>query len=232
MLKKLEQWLFPFICCFCEGYTTRGQDLCSTCKIALPWSSDRCFKCGLYLTPGIDSIDCESCRELPPKFDRLCALFSYQPPITKLIMGLKFGKKLAYGRVMGELLADQVASQWYQNRELPEAVIPVPLHIDRLRKRGFNQALELLWPMHKQMQIPVVFDACVRIRKTTAQAQLDKLRRKRNLKSAFQIVKPISFEHIAIMDDVVTTGSTVNALTHVLKEAGVTTVDIWCICRA
>ncbi|HQY22412.1 MAG TPA: hypothetical protein PK389_01455 [Gammaproteobacteria bacterium] len=119
-----------------------------------------------------------------------------------------------------------------QNRELPEAIIPVPLHIDRLRKRGFNQALELLWPIHKKTKIPVVFDACVRIRKTTAQAQLDKTRRKRNLKSAFQIVKPIPFEHVAIMDDVVTTGSTVNALTQVLKEAGVTTVDIWCICRA
>lgn len=232
MLKKLEQWLFPFICCFCEAYTTSGQDLCSTCKLALPWSSDRCFKCGLYLTSGFDSIDCESCRELPPKFDRLCALFSYQPPITKLVMGLKFGKKLAYGRVMGELLADQVESRWYQNRELPEAVIPVPLHIDRLRKRGFNQALELLWPVHKQTEIPVLFDACVRVRNTTAQAQLEKARRKRNLKSAFQIVKPIPFEHVAIMDDVVTTGSTVNALTQVLKEAGVTIVDIWCICRA
>jgi len=116
MLKKVEQWLLPFICCFCEAYTTSGQDLCSVCKMALPWSGDRCFKCGLYLTSGIDSIDCESCRELPPKFDRLCSLFSYQPPITKLVMGLKFGKKLAYGRVMGELLADQVEAQWYQNR--------------------------------------------------------------------------------------------------------------------
>jgi ComF family protein len=232
MLKKLEQLLFPYICCFCESYTVSGQDLCADCKRSLPWSSDRCFKCGLYLTAGIDSIDCARCRELPPKFDRLCALFDYQPPITKLVMGLKFGKKLAYGRVMGELLALEVESHWYQNRELPEVVIPVPLHIDRLRARGFNQALELLWPVHKQTEIPVVFDACVRVRKTTAQAQLDKTRRKRNLKSAFQIVKPIPFEHVAIMDDVVTTGSTVNALTQVLKEAGVTTVDIWCICRA
>ena len=232
MLKKLEQWFFPFMCCFCEAYTTSGQDLCSVCKMALPWSSDRCFKCGLYLTEGIDSIDCKSCREFPPKFDRLCALFSYQPPITKLVMGLKFAKKLAYGRVMGELLADQLSSQWYHNRELPEAIIPVPLHIDRLGKRGFNQALELLWPIHKQTKIPIVFDACMRVRKTTPQAQLDKVHRKRNLKSAFQIVKPIPFEHVAIMDDVVTTGSTVNALTQVLKEAGVTTVDIWCICRA
>lgn len=232
MLKKIEQWLFPFRCCFCEAHTTSRQDLCSECKLALPWIEDRCYKCGLYLTPGLDSIDCERCRDLPPKFDRLCALFSYQPPITKLVMGLKFGKKLAYGRVMGELLADEVEAHWYKNLELPEAIIPVPLHESRLRKRGFNQALELLWPVHKQIDIPVLFDACVRVKKTTAQSQLDKSRRKRNLKSAFQILKPIPYEHVAIMDDVVTTGSTVNALTHVLKEAGITTVDIWCICRA
>lgn len=232
MFKKLEQWLFPYRCCFCEVHTTSAQDLCSECKLALPWIEDRCYKCGLYLTSGLDSIDCERCRELPSKFDRLCALFSYQPPITKLVMGLKFGKKLAYGRIMGELLAEQVVTQWYQNLTLPEAVIPVPLHDMRLRTRGFNQALELLWPLHKQIEIPVLLDACIRVRKTTAQSQLDKTRRKRNLKSAFQVVKPIPFEHIAVMDDVVTTGSTVNALTHVLKEAGVTTVDIWCICRA
>ncbi len=232
MLKKLEQWLFPFICCFCESYTNNNQDLCDICKSVLPWVSDRCFKCGLSLMPGVDSIDCQRCRELPPKFDRLCALFNYQPPITKLIMGLKFGKKLAYGRVMGELLAEQLESRWYQNLTLPEAIIPVPLHIDRFRKRGFNQALELLWPVHKKTNIPILVDTCVRIRKTTAQAQLDKSRRKRNLKSAFQIVKPILFEHVAIMDDVVTTGSTVNALTHMLKEAGVIMVDVWCICRA
>lgn len=147
-------------------------------------------------------------------------------------MGLKFGKKLAYGRVMGELLTDQVEERWYQNLVLPEAVIPVPLHHLRLRKRGFNQALELLWPLHKKTGIPVLADACVRIKKTSPQSQLDQSRRKRNLNSAFKVVKPIPFEHVALMDDVVTTGSTVNALTHVLKEAGVTTIDVWCMCRA
>lgn len=232
MLKRLGQWVFPFICCFCGGSTTTEQDLCTDCKIALPWTSERCFKCGLHLIPGKDSVNCERCREFPPKFDRLCTLFSYEPPITKLIMGLKFGKKLAYGRVMGELLTDQVEERWYQNLVLPEAVIPVPLHHLRLRKRGFNQALELLWPLHKKTGIPVLADACVRIKKTSPQSQLDQSRRKRNLNSAFKVVKPIPFEHVALMDDVVTTGSTVNALTHVLKEAGVTTIDVWCMCRA
>jgi ComF family protein len=232
MLKVLEQSLFPYICCFCRAYTTSGQDLCVACKLALPWIEERCYKCGLYLTPGIDSIDCERCREMPPKFDRLCALFSYQQPVTKLVMGLKFGKKLSYGRVMGELLADAVAGTWYKNIQLPEAIIPVPLHVERLRKRGFNQALELTWPVHNKMGIPVLIHNCVRVRKTMAQSQLDKSRRKRNLKSAFKLEKTVPFEHVAIMDDVVTTGSTVNALTHILKAAGVTTVDVWCICRA
>jgi len=232
MLKTIEQWIFPNLCCLCESYTDSGQDLCAACNRTLPRVEDRCFRCGLYLEDGADAIQCQTCLSTPPKFDRLCALFDYQPPVTQFVTGLKFGRRLAYGRVLGELLAEAVPGSWYKNGLLPEAVIPVPLHENRHRARGFNQALELLWPLQKSTEIPILWDVCIRTRKTMAQSQLDKARRKRNLKSAFQIVKPLGLEHVAIMDDVVTTGSTVKALTQVLKEAGVTTVDIWCICRA
>ncbi len=232
MLKSLKQWFFPHICCLCEHYTTNDQDLCSVCKASLPWIENRCYRCGLQLKSNENSIYCQPCIESPPKFDRLCALFSYEPPVTKLVTRLKFGEQLAYGRVLGELLAEAVNHLWYYEKSLPEAVLPIPLHANRLRKRGFNQALELLWPLKKGRQIPILLNACSRLYKTKSQSQLKKEYRKRNMRKAFGVNKPLPFRHIAIVDDVVTTGSTVNALSEVLKnQGGVTEIDVWCICR-
>lgn len=231
MLKQIQQWLLPNICCLCEKQSQTDRDLCLSCQETLPWVEDRCFRCGLELEDFKDSICCQQCREDPPEFNRLCTLFSYESPITKLVMGLKFGERLAYGRILGELLADAVFERWYK-QDLPEAILPVPLHIDRLRKRGFNQALELSWPVHKRCKIPVLLTTCVRVKNTLPQAKLDKSRRKRNMQGVFQLQSTLPFTHIAIVDDVVTTGSTVQALCRVLKEAGVQQIDVWCICRA
>lgn len=237
MLKSLSQWIFPNICCLCSHYSTTGRDLCSTCYALLPWIVDRCYRCGLPLDavyPGTESIHCLSCQQSPPPFDRLCSVFSYEAPITKITTGLKFGKCLAYGAILGEIFAEKVMDVWYKNTELPEVIIPVPLHEKRLRSRGFNQSVELLDPLLKRYSIPMLLDVCTRTRKTPPQSQLNKQSRKRNLKNAFQIATPYSefpYEHIAIMDDVVTTGSTVKALSHLFKDAGVQQIDIWCICR-
>jgi len=237
MLTKLSQWFFPNICCLCGHYSTTGRDLCGTCDSVLPWISDRCYRCGLPLDavyPGTESIRCLQCEQSPPPFDRLCTVFSYDPPVTKLTRGLKFGNQLVYGRILGELFADKVIDRWYKNTPFPEAIIPVPLHEKRLQRRGFNQSVELLVPLLKRYSIPLVLEACSRVRKTTPQSQLDKSSRKRNLKNAFQVSQSYTsfpYEHIAIMDDVVTTGSTVRALSEVLKAVGVQQIDIWCICR-
>lgn len=232
MLNQIQQWLFPNICCLCEHRSQTNRDLCLVCKASLPWSEDRCYQCGLRLEEVNDAIRCTRCREKPPFFDRLCALFSYEEPVTKLVTGLKFGEQLVYGKVLGELLADAINTQWYKKTiHLPEAVLPVPLHEKRLRARGFNQALELLWPIQKQCQIPLLLNACTRIRQTSPQAKLDKTRRQRNVKDAFRVTA-LPFDHVAIMDDVVTTGSTVAELSRALKAVGVQQVDVWCVCRA
>ncbi len=232
MLSRIEQWLFPHICSICGETTTEDIDLCALCKHSLPWLEERCFRCGLFIDAGVDSVYCQYCITSPPSFDRLCALFSYDPPVTRLIAGLKFGGKLANGRVLGELLAEQVELSWYKNRSKPEVILPVPLHSSRLRSRGFNQALELLWPLKKYSNIPILYNVCLRVRKTPSQLQFNKGRRIRNMNKAFQLVTPLPYEHVAIMDDVVTTGSTVKAMAKMLKDSGIQTVDIWCICRA
>ncbi len=234
MLKNLEQWFFPNVCCLCgmDPYPNTGQDLCAVCKASLPWLEDNCYRCGLPLISGRDSIYCETCGISPPEFDRLCAPFSYQLPVIKLVTRLKFGAQLAYGRVLGELLAESLITKWYQNKPFPEAILPVPLHKSRFRKRGFNQALELLWPLIKRRPAPLLLEHCIRVRNTVPQSALNRDQRIQNLEKSFQITKPIPYQHIAIMDDVVTTGSTVNALSKVLKDAGVAEVDIWCVCRS
>lgn len=245
MLKQIQQWLLPIlplqqiqqslmpsICCICEQSSDIEQTFCSFCYALLPWLEGRCYRCGLLLEEEHCSVYCQQCLSYPPGFDRLCALFEYQSPISNLITALKFGEKLEYGKILGGIFADKIIQDWYQKTPLPQAVVAVPLHKKRQAKRGYNQALELLWPIQKHLKIPILFNACIRVQKTYPQAKLDKHRRKRNMQGVFKVVAPINVDHIAIMDDVVTTASTVNALSYVLKEAGVKQIDVWCICRA
>lgn len=234
-VENLMRWFFPYFCSLCGGESDQTLDLCSVCAKLLPWVQDRCFRCGLRLEAIEEAVNCKNCQESPPKFDRLCALFDYAPPATNLVTGLKFGRRLAFGRVLGELLAEKVLEEWYLHDTLPDAIIPVPLHPSRLRERGYNQALELLWPIKKQSDIPILRNLCRRLRATRPQSGLIAELRKQNLHNAFAVVKSemakVHLEHVVIMDDVVTTGSTVSSLCQVLKNAGVTRVDIWCICR-
>lgn len=232
ILHNIKNWLWPYVCAICEEEAESTQDLCCVCRASLPWIEDRCYCCALPLTNENHSVKCASCLDNAPKFDRVCALFSYELPVSSLVMGLKFGKQLAYGRILGELLAEAVSHTWYTSLSLPEIIIPVPLHEKRLRKRGFNQALELARPIQKHLNIPIMNKAIQRVRATTPQSSLKRTSRKRNLTNAFEIKKTLPFEHVAIIDDVVTTGSTVSALSFALKQAGVERVDVWCVCRA
>lgn len=230
-LKKVEDWILPHLCCLCGQETGHSQDLCSICRTMLPWAIDRCYRCGLAIDYN-QGVICQSCIECPPTFDRMCTLFSYDAPVTQLITGLKFGRQLAYGRLLGEILADAVLAEWYQNTPLPTAVIPMPLHRKRLQKRGYNQALELLWATVKRSNIKLLAEVVERVRSTKPQSGLNAEQRQHNMSRAFNVKNLVGIQHVAVMDDVVTTGNTVNALCRVLKNAGVEQIDVWCICRA
>ncbi len=227
-LGKIKEWFFPYTCCLCGG-KAEITDLCATCFALFPWVTDRCFRCGLRLKAE-EAHCCERCQKTPLPFDRLFALFQYDPPVRQLITGLKFEKNLSYGRILGEILAKMVP-QWYAEQDLPEAIIPMPLHLKRLRNRGFNQSAELLMPLRKALQLPILFNTCERVKKTKPQSGLNAEQRRLNVGKAFKLKKPLPLQHVAIMDDVVTTGSTVAALARLLKESGIQQVDIWCICR-
>lgn len=233
MLRTFMDFMFPRICCFCFSVLYKNKvDLCQDCKNGLPFVLDRCYCCGLRLEKFNEAILCEICQHKKPVFSRLCAIFSYDPPINKLVSGLKFNSQLAYGSILSELLLEAVETQWYKNSPLPEAIIPMPLHTNRLRARGYNQVMELVRTFRKQNKIPVLHQHCWRSRQTKKQSGLNAERRRHNLKNAFQVQLPQVFEHVAIVDDVVITGSTVTALSLALKKAGVNQIDVWCICRA
>lgn len=145
-----------------------------------------------------------------------------------LLTGLKFRADYKNARLLGLLLAEHLQ----KTAEKPDCILPVPLHKARYRQRGFNQAIEIARTVSKELHIPLDLNTCLRHRDTPHQTELSAKQRRKNLKNAFSIIKPIQARHIAILDDVMTTGTTVHELAAVLKKAGVSRVDVWVCARA
>ena len=125
--------------------------------------------------------------------------------------------------MLGELLAEYLSAGGGEN---PDFIIPVPLHPSRLKERGFNQAVELARPLGKRLKIPVRLDVCERVRATEVQSKLDAAERKKNPKAAFAVMKSVDSKHVTILDDVVTTGTTVGVLTTTPKDSGARRVSV------
>jgi len=146
--------------------------------------------------------------------------------VDRLIHAMKFHRDLVAARGLGEVLAEAVAEQ------SADALIPVPLHRQRLAERGFNQALELARPVTKATGAALWPHHAVRQRATAAQSGLDARARQANIQGAFRIRRPVAGARIAIVDDVVTTGGTTGELARALLEAGAATVTVWAVARA
>lgn len=145
-----------------------------------------------------------------------------------MIQGLKYRRELYYGRILGQLLSWHVA-----HRETrPQLVIPVPLATARYRERGFNQARELARPLCKSLGLHLRGDLVERQRDTREQAGLDRKERLKNTRDAFALLEPLPARHVAIIDDVVTTGSTVNEVAKLLRSAGAEWIEVWAVARA
>jgi ComF family protein len=151
----------------------------------------------------------------------------YQAELRYLILGLKNNAQYQNARLLGTLLAEQLSKT-----QLPDCIIPVPLHPSRYRERGFNQSIEIAKTTAKVLHIPVDVSICIRHRDTPHQTSLTAKQRRSNIKNAFTVLKPVKGLHIAIVDDVMTTGSTVRELANSLKKAGAKCVDVWVCARA
>lgn len=212
--------------------STLDKDICENCWLTLPWLLSSCHQCGRALDVAhTEPLYCGECLKHPPYYDTTTVPLSYQDGMISLITKLKFYHNLAIARLMGELIADRVSAN-YLPEQRPTLLIPVPLHAKRLRARGYNQANLIALHISKLTKIPVQLNLCQRIRHTTPQSQTSAELRRSNIVGAFKINKPCDAQHIALIDDVMTTGATVNSLSQLLKQQGIQHISVWCAARA
>jgi ComF family protein len=230
-LQRVQAILMPPCCVLC-GETGRPPllDLCAPCDADLPRNALACPRCAAPLAPGAPpGVDCGACLRRRPHFDRADVPFRYAWPLDQLVRGLKYHGQLAYGRVLGTLLAEALLAM---DVPRPEIIVPVPLHPARHRDRGFNQASEIASPVATRLRIPIAKRLCVRQRATDDQTALTAAARRSNVRRAFALLRAPGVRHVAILDDVLTTGSTVNEIARVFKRSGVRTVTVWAVARA
>jgi ComF family protein len=216
--------LLPHRCLFCDQPGS-NQPICAPCRADLPWVVSACSRCAIPLTGTADV--CGRCLSKPPAFDACLAAFHYASPIDRLIGQFKNQRRLSAGKVLSSLLADHLREH---ARDWPELIAPVPLHWRRQLARGFNQAAFVAGTLARELDIPLVSAAKRRLA-TPKQQQLDRKKRLRNLRNAFTVPGGLSGRHIAIVDDVITTGATAQALSVALKAAGARRVEIWALAR-
>ncbi|VAW99838.1 Competence protein F homolog, phosphoribosyltransferase domain; protein YhgH required for utilization of DNA as sole source of carbon and energy [hydrothermal vent metagenome] len=202
-------------------------DFCPECLNDLPIVRQACQQCGVSLESEHLSL-CGSCITEPPSYDRVISAYGYARPIRQLMASFKFQHQLSLAPIFARALLAEI--QRPDSRI--EAILPVPLHPIRLRQRGFNQALELARPIAAAYQKPMLIKSIHRNRNTETQSNLPAKLRENNLRGAFELTQAVNYRGVAIIDDVMTTGSTANELAKTLKLNGVNYVEVWCAARA
>lgn len=221
----LRRFLLPDAHCLLCHAPSVGGLLCPDCCDDLPsLQGPVCPACAL---PLADGQFCGQCLAHPPHFDRTLALWIYDFPVDSLVQTFKYSHELAAGAFLGESLC--AASP-----RLPAAdlLLPMPLSAGHLKQRGFNQAVEIARPLARQLGIPLSLDACLRVRETAPQASLPWKVRQKNIRGAFACQRDLSGLHILVVDDVMTTGATLNELARTLKKHGAASVTNLVCARA
>ena len=217
----------PAICFLCEDYVDPGHLVCNPCRLDFAVIRRACPRCGKEVSHA--NLPCPSCSTRPPRYDHLIAPFHYAYPISLMIKFLKYNNNIELSGEFGRALASAVEAR---GRPLPEAVVPVPLHPLRAALRGYNQAGEIARVVAAQLRLPVELGMVKRTRHTLPQFNLGPAQRLRNINGAFSFRSGSGCRSVAIVDDVVTTGTTVNELAGLLKQAGLKTVEVWACARA
>lgn len=226
---KAQKWLWSGNCLLCHARIAAGRDLCAACDRSLPRAQSACSRCGAPgAVVGTDAV-CGECQQQPPAYDGTRAVFRYASPVDRLIQHLKYHGRLELSRVLGGYLAEHMLTL---HDPLPDVVVPVPLHTTRLRERGYNQSLEIARFVSKELRVPLDWQGAQRIRPTAPQAELPRDQRRKNVRGAFTASKAFAGQRIAIVDDVMTSGHTVNALAESLLQSEASEVRVWVVARA
>lgn len=213
----------PLRCLVCSDPGANGLDLCRACHAALPWNDHACVLCALPLPEDEPTPQCGACLVARPRQDAAAATFLYAPPVDRLLIRFKFHQDLAAGRLLSQLMLQRIPSF------LHVPLVPMPLHTQRLRQRGYDQALELTRPLAREMCLPL-WRGLVRSRATAAQSELDAESRQRNLRGAFAVAATPP-DALTLVDDVMTTGATLDAAVRALKRSGLKQATLWVCAR-
>lgn len=240
MLSRLRSWslparplarlsaLLPTSCALCGADARRA--ICGDCRARfLAPRGGRCARCGLSVTTGHET--CAACLRSSPSFDATLAACDYAPPFDRLVLALKFGNRLELAPLLGDMLAE--AADVLAEQDRPVLLLPVPLGARRLSERGFNQALEIARPLARALDIPLAGRLLLRTRETDPQSLLHPDERHANVANAFALkAKPdLQGIHIGVVDDVMTTGETLNAIASLLKRHGAARVTNFVFAR-
>ena len=232
-LQRGLSWLAPPVCGLCRRTGQRstdspwGLDLCQACQAALPPLGTVCPRCALPQADARYPTACAACTVRPPPYDAVWATHAYGPPLDALVRELKFQGALPHARLLGMLMA----AHRRRGGPLPDVIVPVPLGRGRFTERGFNQAQEIARHAARHLGLPLRPGLLRRPRETGAQSGLDADHRRANLAGAFTAGRGRPPPRIALVDDVMTTGSTVAAAARTLKDAGASWVEIWVAAR-
>lgn len=227
---------FPNYCVLCQAPVT-GRKLCHSCIVAIKTAPISCFQCAEPLQTAhsatLDNLGeqhfiCGRCQKQPPHFQRVIAGGLYLQPLSGLLQLFKFQQRIQLTHVLADILLQSI--QQTADYQKPDAIIAVPLHKKRLRQRGYNQAQLIASVLSKELNIPLIRKGIYRDKITEEQTRLTLPQRKKNLRGAFRLEAKLP-QHVAIVDDVITTGSTTDELAKVFIKHQVTNVDIWCIAK-
>lgn len=219
--RRLYSNLLPIPCLVC-GLPSNNSVICSGCTADLPRPMAACKRCAMPLS--LDTV-CGSCLNQPLKHDLSYSPFLYQGVMTRLISQFKYHGQFSLNEFFATQFIDYRGQQ-----QLPQALIPVPLHPKRLRQRGYNQSHLFAKALSQQLDINILHPI-IRHQFTQSQTGLSFKQRKQNVKNAFRLIEPTLPTHVALIDDVLTSGQTANAITDLLRKSGVKTLELWTIAR-
>lgn len=211
----------------CTDYLGGNLGLCASCLSDLPWhNTAHCSQCALVTNGNL----CGGCLSTPPHFDATKAAFTYNYPLDGLLQHYKYNASLNLARTLSSLWIDHQHAPTTISHPV-DLIIPMPMHEKRLTERGFNQALEIAKRLSHAFTIPLDYTTCQRIKYTPPQASLKLKERIHNIRGAFHCQRPLHNLNIAIIDDVMTTGASLNELAKTLKQAGAARVECWVMAR-
>ncbi len=231
-INKVYHWLISKQpCLLCDTPSRRLLALCEDCETELPWLGKYCLQCALPM-PSSQTL-CADCTDNPPLFSKVITPLQFAFPVDTLISRFKYQQRWPYGQLLSALLVQYLNFYFDEGGQRPDLILAVPLAKRRQRQRGYNQAQMICDWLGKALHLDNPQQLLLRIRETVSQQGLSAKARRDNLYNAFQVKQPerIKNKHIALVDDVLTTGTTCSIISALLLKHGAARVDVYCLAR-